>query len=826
MVAIYACSLLIVLASLAIGRAILVALGGPRPAWLSGATGFAALVILAPLLLHLPGRATTALIVVALATFACAWVAIRDLRTSSKAAPGLSGQPPGVPGETGSVSHGSAWLEGLITALVVALIAAIPFAIAGRTGVLGEGIYTNDHAAQLYWADWLQRGFGPEPSAVRFGYPTGPQSVAVLAAQATGTSLVSSFNGLLLAIPVLTALTALGGLARLPVVRRVAAAVVVGLPYLGASFLAQSAFKETAMALFVLAFALAMATRSGLAPREDEAAVAAAQLPRWRLLIGVGIVLGLATVFTFSVPGLAWFAIALPLWLILEALAGRSPVDWRAVRSGIAEHKVLIGVIVVVLIGAAVAAYSPAREFASKIADVQASAGRLSSPVFPGEALGIWPAGDFRIVRGEVPGSLLALAIGGVAVAFGAWVLLRRRQFALLSMLVTGGIVYVGTRLFAEIHVQAKALMVIAPLVLLIGLAALLAPRAENEQRATSNARWGFGVVVLVAAALSTLLALRDAPIGFDDRQQALEQLAEEADGHTLAFLGVDRFAGYYLRDTLMRAPAGYVPQEIKARPEKTWQQGLAVDFDTLAPGQLDKFQYVITTDASFASTPPSNFERVDSLGDYVLWTRTGETPRSRVLKAEGKVGDAFIFRPGADLNCGDLPQGRSGTAVVIDEPALASYTDWKQPLPPKHTAAGQGLGWEAPGEATTKLSLPRHGQYELSLQYHSQVPLEVVVGGEVVADLPPSLEGMYLSGAGRGAYWSAGVIEAGGVAPTEATVRAADPGGLAGALGAPRRVWLGDLAASPVSEPQTMPLDQACDRYVDHYSLERGGRG
>ena len=85
--------------------------------------------------------------------------------------------------------------------------------------------------------------------------------------------------------------------------------------------------------------------------------------------------------------------------------------------------------------------------------------------MFPGEALGIWPAGDFRVVRGEVTGSLLAVAVGGA----------RRRstasscssaaaQLALLAMLVAGGIVYVGARAFAEIHVEAKALAVIAPL--------------------------------------------------------------------------------------------------------------------------------------------------------------------------------------------------------------------------------------------------------------------------------------------------------------------------------------------------------------------------
>ena len=141
---------------------------------------------------------------------------------------------------------------------VVAAAASLPFAFNERHGPLGEGIYTNDQGAQLYWTDWLQNGFGPEPKAVQFGYPTGPQAVAAAAAEATNAPLLDAFNGLLLAIPVLTALAALAALDSLPPGRRVVCASLAGLPYLGASFLAQSAFKETAMALLVLAFAVAL----------------------------------------------------------------------------------------------------------------------------------------------------------------------------------------------------------------------------------------------------------------------------------------------------------------------------------------------------------------------------------------------------------------------------------------------------------------------------------------------------------------------------------------------------------------------------------------
>jgi hypothetical protein len=783
MLSIYACTLLICTASLVAGRAILALLGRRRPAWISGATGFAALVVVAPFLLRLPGRATTAAVILGLALLAASVVVARDVRRAGDR---------------------DLWLPGIAAAAIVVALASLPFLISDRVGVLGEGVYTNDHAAQLYWADWLQHGFGPEPSAVRFGYPIGPQAVAVIAAQVTGASLVSAFNGLLLAIPVLTALTALGALATMPVVRRIAIAAICGLPYLAASFLAQSGFKETAMALFVLAFALTLQSASRAGDEDDPP-------PRWRVVVAICLLLGAAAVFTFSLPGLAWFVIAVPLWLVLEALAGRSPVDWGAVRAGIAAHRVTIGVAAVIVIGVAAVAFGSARDFVSQIGDVQGSFGRLSSPVFPGEALSIWPAGDFRIVRGEVSGALPAVALGFLAAAYGAWVLVRDRRLALLAMLVTGGVVYVGARLVAEIHVEAKALIVIAPLVLLVSLRALLAPPREPL-------RYAAGVVVLVAATASTLLALRDAPIGFDGRQLGLERLAAIAEGEPVAFLGVDRFSGYYLRGTLARAPAGYVPEEIEARPEKAWQQGDAADFDSLAPGQLDKFDYAITTSAAYQSTPPPNWEQVAQEGDYVLWERRGETPRSRVTETEdGDIGGV--------LDCDEALDRRRGVATVITGGRRAPFTDWQLPPPVETAAAGQERAFEPPGEARIKIQVPESGEYRLSLQYHSQVALDVLVDGSVVAELPPSLEGMYLDGAGRGAFWPAGEVDHADPGPIEVTVRATEPNGLADLVGAQRRVWLGDIAATPRDVTEDAELARACGLFVDHFTLERKGR-
>ena len=778
MLAISACAALILAASLLLGRGILDLLDWPRPAWLAGATGFAALVVVAPFAIRLPGRALTAAILVG------ALCALAALRLARRPWPG----------------DGREWPVGVAVAAIAIALATLPFLFNDRVGVLGEGVYTNDHAAQLYWAEWLRSGFGPEPSAVRFGYPIGPQALAVIAAEVTGSSLVSAFNGLLLAIPALTGLTALAALGELRPGRRIAVASICALPYLAASFLAQSAFKETAMALFVLAFAIALA---GLARAG------------WRAVGVVGLILTAASVFIFSIPGLAWFALAVPIWLALEALWGSSPIDYRAAARTISAHRVAVAVGALVVVGLAVIAVGPASAFIEKIDDVQASAGRLGSPVFPGEALGIWPEGDFRIVRGEVGGALVAAALGALAAAYGLWVLARRRQLALLATLIAGALVYAGARLFAEIHVEAKALAVIAPLVLLIGLRALLAPPPSGERRATTPVRYAIGVAVLACATLSTLLALRSAPVGFDDRAAGLERLGERAEGESVAFLGVDRFAGYRLRGTLARAPAGYVPEEIESRPEKRWQQGDAADFDTLDSGKLDKFSYAITTTAGFASAPPRNFEPVLESGDYTLWGRSGETPRSRILEEAGAPGL---------VGCVEPADREALASVFAIEPVLAG--PWRGPELVETAAAGQENAFLAPATATATLDVPRAGTYELSLQYHSQAPLEVLIDGEPVAELPRSLDGMYIDGAGRGAFWPAGELESAGRGPVEVEVRAEAPTGLQEALGVERRVWLGELAASSAADPVARALTGDCDAYVDHFRFVRRGRG
>ena len=229
MIGTYASAALICAVSLLVGRALLSLAGRREWSWLEPAVGLAAVLTVTGALARAPGHGTSATIGVVLLIVVAALVAWR-----------LPYRAPGV------------WRTGLPVAIVILLALAIPFAVSGRWGLLGVG-FNNDLGLHLAWAEWLRSGFGPAPDP---GYPLGPHGLAVATAAVPGIGLGQAFVGEIVAIGVLTGLTALGALRELAPGRRVLAAAMVALPYLAASYFAQAAFKETAEALFVLAFAI------------------------------------------------------------------------------------------------------------------------------------------------------------------------------------------------------------------------------------------------------------------------------------------------------------------------------------------------------------------------------------------------------------------------------------------------------------------------------------------------------------------------------------------------------------------------------------------
>ncbi len=794
MIGTYASAALICAASMLVGRAILGLAGGDGSrVWLGPAVGFGAVLTVTGFLARAPGHATTATLGMLALVVAAALL--------------LWWQP-----RRNDDGEGSLLREGLPVALIVTLILSIPFAVSGRWGIIGVG-FNNDLGLHLAWAEWLRSGLGPAPEA---GYPLGPHALADAVAALPGIGLGQAFVGEIFAIGILTALTALAALEDLGRGRRVLAATLVAIPYLGASYFAQGAFKETAEALFVLAFAVYLhdldRRRSENAGGWDAAGLAGALTA----LVPLALVGGIF--FSYSFAGLAWPVAIVVLW------GATVPEVRRALRPRMllkALRQPAVALTIVALVALAVLTVVGPYAFIHGFNRVAGT--NTYGPVSPVEALGVWPASSYRLnAAGGAQLTGLATAIAALAVILGAAWWLRRRQFAVPIALAACTVLYIAAVAGSGEYSQAKALMIAAPLAMLIAIRPLLAEagRVRGSSRiARTNTksagglflRIGWTVLALAfvgGAVYSSLLVLRDAPVGPAGHGSELRTFMPILRGEPVLYAGQDRYAAYELQGADTHVPLVEFPDaDVSPSPEKPFDTGDAyspIDFDSFSHGTLERFPYVITGRAAWNSEAPPGFKRVASTPSYILWKRTGTVPEDRHVLLEGT-------EPAAHANCAS-PEIR----ILTANPGRAG-------LFPAAVVGGKGrwspaASLETGDRAAQTMRLPA-GRWLLSLQYFSPFDLTLSAPG-LHESLPAALDGQRpntISLANEGQFWPAGKIESDGQ-PIRFTISAADASTLQSLTGYTGKANLGELVAVQAKPHRVVALSGTCSGWVDWY--------
>jgi hypothetical protein len=785
MIGTYASAATICAASLLVGRALLSVSGRAGWSWLEPAVGFAAIVTVAGALARAPGHATTATLGLIALLAAAAFVARRRPYDAA-----------------GALRHG------LPVAIAAAVVLSIPFAVSGRWGFLGVG-FNNDLGLHLAWAEWLRSGFGPAPEA---GYPLGPHGLADAVAAIPGIGLGQAFVGEIVAIGVLTALTALVALRDLGPTRRALAATLVAAPYLGASYFAQGAFKETAEALFVLAFALAL-----LAPgRPPDGA-----RRRFLFVLPYLTLLG-GAFFAYSFAGLAWPVAIAALWSLTVPELRRALAP-RALLRSLLRPAILLGLLAVVGVAALLTLVGPFG-FAHGFNRVAGS--NTYGSVSPVEALGVWPTSNYRLeAAGGAQLTGLAGAIGALAVLLGAAWWIRRRQLAVPIALAACTGLYLVSLAFSGEYSQAKALMIAAPLAMLIAIRPLLSAFGADRERTSSriagtSASAGgavrvagavLAVLFVAGAAYSSLLVLRDAPVGPAGHGAELRAFIPILRGEPVLYAGQDRYAAHELLGADTHVPLVEFPDpEVIQNPEKPFDTGNAyspIDFDSFSSATLERVSYVITGRAAWNSEAPSGFRRVAATPSYLLWERTGPAPSDRHVLLEGTEAAAAVNCAAPELR---ILTSNLGRASLFPTPAIGPKPGWNP---------GDEL---ESGERTSQtLALPA-GRWRLSLQYFSPFDLSLTAAG-LHQPLPAALDGKRpstISLASDGQFWPAGeVVSDGG--PVRFTVAVAQPSTLQRLSGYDGEAQLGRLIAVPAQPHRIVPLRGACGGWIDWYESE-----
>ncbi len=493
MIGTYAAVPAVCAASLAIGQAAIALCGARRWSWLAPAVGLALLCAICWGTVRIGGDgivSAAVVLVLVIAAIAYLWGRL----------------------EGGAEALRAGWP----VALIALLAASLPFAVEGHFGILGTS-FNPDMSQHLLAADRLAHGHGGQ--LLRQGYPLGPHAVVVALNKGLGIGLVQGFSGLTVAVAVLAPLTALAAFRDLKPAPRTAAALVVGLAYVVASYFAQGAFKETIQALFLLAFVLAL--------RESDMAWRDLQL-RYipAALIAVG------SVYVYSFPGLIWLGAAAVLWLTFRAAGGVGGRSSPAARedeglpptTGPAARSIGLALLVF-LVGIAPEIGRMLDFHSFETFDPNGPGlGNLFGQVSPFEALGIWPSGDFRLAPGDgaVPaiGYYLGAVFATALLLYGIARSWRRRESAILAGLGAGALAYAAARAGGTPYTAAKAIEIAAPVAALTILLPLLDRSvgrvALGMREETDPPRLAplLATVFMAGAGACSLLALANAPVG------------------------------------------------------------------------------------------------------------------------------------------------------------------------------------------------------------------------------------------------------------------------------------------------------------------------
>jgi hypothetical protein len=583
-IATYTSVLAVCSASLLLGEAAIGLCGRRRHSWLAPAAGLAILCALCWATVRLPGDG--------------AWLAVAVLLLCAASAVYLA---------RGGVEGGREALRaGTPVAILALLTASLPFLAEGRFGILGTS-FNPDMSQHLLAADRLAAG-DPSPLLTQ-GYPLGPHAVVVALHQGLGVGVVQGFGGFTLAVAVLACLTALGALAQFAPGRRLVGALLVGLPYMVASYLAQGAFKETTQALFVLAFAIGLLHLREPKQRRAWGNSSLAAVPL--ALIAAG------SVYVYSFPGLAWLGATAAIWAVSVLaemrMRGRplGPALTGALRPA-ALALLAFFVLVSPEIGRMVdfggfETFDPAGP----------GLGNLFGQISPFEALGIWPSGDFRLTpgAGAVPalGYYVGVALALALLLNGLRWSLRRREYAIPAALAAALGLYAAARLGGTPYTAAKAVVMISPAAMLLIVRPLLdlRPAAAGGPGARGILEPLAAAAFIVAAGACTLIVLARAPVGPTSYTPKLTELRPALASSS----------------TLVLAPRSFLADE-HGTPYLAWElRGgrVCIEPDRSGGGGTPPrgVRFVITSEGE-PGPPFRRLRLARRAGPYLLWERIG----------------------------------------------------------------------------------------------------------------------------------------------------------------------------------------------------------
>jgi hypothetical protein len=550
-------------------------------------------------------------------------------------------------------------------------------------------------------------------------YPTGAHTVLGSLRAFTGTDvawLLQPYLTCLVAASALGLYALVGGRTRWTVAAAAGIAASAGLVY---------AYANNQQALKELAALLCIVTATGIV-RPLVAAPAS-----WRAAIPAAVTAaGALGVLSLAVaPWVGSLALVAVVALVLRHRGRRAAVALQSLAFAVVAG--VLALPALIELGTFVQVTNTALTGAQEL-------GNLTRPLPFTEALGVWPAVDFRQA---LPGGPLAsglVVLVAVAAALGLLLAVRDRRFGVLLFAAVSAVGFLAVAGRASPWAYAKALMLLSPALVLLAGALAVGLHDAGRRRAAVVLLAVLGAGVLWTDA-RTYHGASPAP---RERLQELASIGERfADEGPLGYFEYEEFAKHFLRDA---APSGqseaYRLPGPAYVPGKGLRFGYSTDTDDFVPASLlDTFRLLVVRRGPLTSRPVAGWTRAFSGRYYDVYRREAQPPETGDFLPLGTPLDAASGAPCDRVRA--LARTGDRIAYVPRQPVQAFRVDrvrrplgWGQ-LPDEPEVLVQN----GPGLLEGQVTVPA-GAYDVWLEGSVQRPAEVRLDGRVVGSVGGAL--------------------------------------------------------------------------------------
>ncbi len=369
-----------------------------------------------------------------------------------------------------------------------------------------------------------------------------------------------------------------------------------------------------------------------------------------------------------------------------------------------------------------------------------ANAGNLQAPLKWTQAFGVWLHASYK--QSPSGGALAAtdalIVLALLACAIGAIMLLRARSFALLGWIAAALIVWIGLEHSATSWVDAKALVLSSPIVVLLACAGVGALLSVAPSRALRLLPALLALALIGGVLASDAVQYHSSNLAPTARYEELASINRRFAGRGPAlFTDFDEYSMYVLRDLDVGGPDFVYPPPALTSLARGY--GRPVVLDRASPRSLQSYPLIVTRRDPSASRPPAVYRLAWRGVYYEVWQRRrGAEPAIKHIAGGGQ----------APLACARVrADARIARAYWLDlvgapQPELVRVRLRRATHPRGWGRIGDGWAMQHAGTLSVRFKLPHGGVWQLWLQGQFMPSIGVSVDGRRLAALGGQLAG------------------------------------------------------------------------------------